>query len=71
MDSHGYIYIMDFSNERVQKWFPGGNFGVTVAATNMYNPYGMTMDPQGNIVIADTSYQRIILFGLLCRKFCF
>lgn len=47
------------------------NFGVTVATTNMNNPYGMTMNPFGNIVVADSSYQRIISFGLMCRKFHF
>ncbi|CAM4911172.1 unnamed protein product [Rotaria socialis] len=66
LDSYGYLYIMDFNNQRVQKWLPGANFGVTVATTTMSNPYGMTMDPFGNIVVADSSYQRIISFGLMC-----
>ncbi|CAF4187236.1 unnamed protein product, partial [Rotaria magnacalcarata] len=61
-DSNGYLYVMDFNNERIQKWFPGANFGVTVAAANMYNPYGMTINPFGNIVVADTSYHRVISF---------
>ncbi|CAF5031402.1 unnamed protein product, partial [Rotaria sp. Silwood1] len=65
-DIYGYIYIMDFTNERIQKWFPGAPFGVTVAATNMYYPYGMTMDPFGNLIIADTYYHRVISFGLTC-----
>ncbi|CAF4467175.1 unnamed protein product, partial [Rotaria sp. Silwood2] len=66
LDIYGYIYIMDFSNERIQKWFPGAPFGVTVAATNMYNPYGMTMDPFGNLIVADTYYHRVISFSLTC-----
>ncbi len=59
---------MDYSNNRVQKWYPGAVYGVTVASATMSNPYGMKIDPAGNIVVADTYYQRIILFGLTCRK---
>ncbi|CAF1082804.1 unnamed protein product [Rotaria sordida] len=66
LDIYGYIYVMDFNNERIQKWFPGASFGFTVAATNMYNPYGMTMDPHGNLIVADTSYHRIISFSPTC-----
>jgi len=62
---------MDFNNDRVQKWYPGANYGVTVAATPMYYPYGMEFDRLGNIVIADTSYQRVISFGITCRKLSF
>ena len=68
MDPYGYLYIMDFSNERVQRWWPGANYGVTVAAANMYNPYGMAFDTLGNIFVADTSYHRVISFGMTCRK---
>jgi len=70
-DAYGYMYIMDFGNERIQKWLPGANYGTTVAAANMYNPYGMRIDPVGNIFVADSSYQRIISFGLTCRKFLY
>lgn len=63
------MYVMDFSNNRVQKWYPGATFGITVAAATMSNPYGMSMDSVGNIAIADTYYHRVIRFGLLCRKF--
>ena len=63
------MYVMDYNNDRVQKWFPGASYGVTVAAVNMYNPYGMKLDPVGNVYVADTSYHRIISFNLNCRKF--
>jgi hypothetical protein len=68
IDTYGYIYIMDFGNSRVQKWYPGGVYGTTVASATMSNPYGMNMDTMGNIYVADTSYQRILLFAVTCRK---
>jgi len=67
-DPYGYMYIMDYGNARVQKWYPGASYGVTVASGTMNNPIGMRIDHVGNIVIADTSYDRIISFGLTCRK---
>ena len=59
---------MDYGNDRVQKWYPGASYGVTVAATTMYNPYRMKFDRLGNIVICDTDYHRVIQFSLTCRK---
>ncbi|CAF0947181.1 unnamed protein product [Rotaria sordida] len=66
LDIYGYIYVMDFTNERIQKWLPNAPFGVTVAAANMYNPYGMTMDSHGNLIVADTSYHRVLSFSVMC-----
>ena len=68
-DAHGYMYIMDFSNNRIQKWYPGAAYGFTMAASTMSNPYGMTMDSSGNFYVADTSYHRVQFFGLTCRMY--
>ena len=70
-DPYGYMYVLDTGNSRVQKWYPGGNFGITVAATTMYNTYGMQIDHFGNIAIADTYNYRILSFGISCRKLSF
>jgi hypothetical protein len=67
-DQYGYMYVLDYTNDRVQKWFPGGSFGTTVAATLLGNPRGMRFDRSGNIVIADTAYHRVVSFGMICRK---
>ena len=67
-DQYGYMYIMDAGNDRVQKWWPGGTYGVTVAKTTMATPHGLKFDRQSNLVIADTSYHRVISFAMLCRK---
>ncbi len=52
----------------MQKWFPGASYGTTVISATMSSPSGMNIDLLGNLVIADTSYQRILSFGLTCRK---
>ena len=62
------MYVLDSSNDRVQKWMPGASFGITVAATTLASPLGMQFDTLGNLVIADTSYHRILSFGIVCRK---
>lgn len=69
LDSYGFMYILDYANDRVQKWFPGASFGTTVAATNLGNPHSMRFDRTGNIIIADTTYDRILSFAMTCRKF--
>ena len=68
LDIFGFIYIMDYSNNRVQRWVPGATFGTTVAAAPMSGPIGMSFDRVGNIFVADTSNQRVISFSLTCRK---
>ncbi|CAF1116879.1 unnamed protein product [Rotaria sordida] len=67
MDSYGYIYIMDSGNGRVQKWWPGAPYGITVAAsTTLVSAYGLALDPYGNIIVADTTNHRVVRFNLLC-----
>lgn len=59
---------MDTGNGRVQKWWPGAAYGMTVVVASMSTPYGLTFDNSGNIVIADTFNHRVITFGMSCRK---
>ncbi|CAF4815581.1 unnamed protein product, partial [Rotaria sp. Silwood1] len=66
MDPYGYLYILDFNNDRVQKWYPGAPYGTTVVSTSMYSPHAMQFDPYGNLVISDTSNHRVISFNMLC-----
>lgn len=68
IDQFGFLYILDFSNQRVQRWTQGATFGTTIVAAPMSNPYGMDFDRVGNIYIADTSNQRVLSFSLTCRK---
>lgn len=68
-DQYGYMYLLDAGNSRIQKWLPGMTYGVTVVASAMSTPLGMTFDLSNNIIVADTSYHRIISFNTFCRKF--
>lgn len=69
LDTFGFIYILDTSNSRVQKWYPGDPFGVTILAATMNGPMGMSLDYSNNLLIADTSYHRVLSFQVQCRKF--
>lgn len=68
-DQYGFMYILDAGNSRIQQWLPGNNYGVTVIAATMSTPLGMTFDLSNNIVIADTSYQRIMSYNTFCGKY--
>ena len=68
-DQRGYLYIMDSANTRIQRWTPGGTYGVTVAqSSTMSSPRGMRFDSMGNILIADYGMHRIVSFAISCRK---
>ncbi|CAF5040141.1 unnamed protein product, partial [Rotaria sp. Silwood1] len=65
-DQHNYLYILDSGNSRIQRWIPGATYGVTVAATTMSSPRGLTFDGNGNMIVADNSNHRIISFAMYC-----
>lgn len=67
-DQYGYMYILDGGNSRIQKWLPGMTFGVTIISATMSTPLGMQFDFSNNLIMADTSNQRIISFSIICRK---
>lgn len=63
------MYIMDSGNERIQRWWPGSTYGMTVASsTSLYNPRGLVIDALGNLVLADYSYHRVVSFPGGCGK---
>ncbi|CAF1544577.1 unnamed protein product, partial [Rotaria sordida] len=66
LDQYGYVYILDYNNNRIQKWFPGALYGTTVISASFYNPCGMQFDRLNNLVVADTYYHRIVSFGVFC-----
>ena len=73
VDTEGDLFIADESNSRIRKVTPGGV--ITTAAGNgtpgysgdggqatsaqLNFPYGVAVDPQGNLYVADTSNYRI------------
>lgn len=62
------MFVLDSSNNRVQRWWPGGAFGTTVLQATLSNALGMSLDRAGTLYIADTGYQRILSFPVWCRK---
>ena len=68
MDQFGFLYILDYSNSRLQKWYPGASYGSTVVSGTMNLPIGFRFDRLGNLIVADTSNYRAISYSLLCRK---
>lgn len=68
-DPYGYMYIMDYSNSRVVKWYPGSDYGRTLISGSFSNPIGLQFDRLNNLVMADMSYHRILSFAVSCRMF--
>lgn len=68
VDRFGFLYILDTGNSRLQKWWPGANFGTTVLGSVLNTPYGLQMDNRGNMIITDTLNLRVISLGFTCRK---
>ncbi|CAF4169007.1 unnamed protein product [Rotaria sp. Silwood2] len=66
LDQYGYLYILDYGNARIQKWFPGAPYGATVVSASFYNPCGMQFDLLNNLVVADTYHHQILSFGVFC-----
>lgn len=70
VDQTGNLFISDLENERVTKWAPGATSGVTVAGdpggqvgsdlAHLDAPYGITMDCNGDLIIADAGNNRVL-----------
>ncbi|CAF3039731.1 unnamed protein product [Rotaria sp. Silwood2] len=60
------MYILDAGNDRIQRWWPGSTYGVTVAAATLSSPRGIAFDPSGNLIVADYSSHRVVLFPVAC-----
>ena len=69
MDTNGFLYILDSANNRIQRWWPRASYGMTVAASAFSTPYGMMLDPRGNLVVTDTFNLRVLSFSMTCRMF--
>ncbi|MEA2458991.1 MAG: tripartite motif-containing protein 71 [Thermoleophilaceae bacterium] len=68
LDAAGNAYIVDTSNQRVQKFTSTGAFitkwGSAGSADGQFNnPRGITVDPSGNVLVADRDNQRIQRFS--------
>ena len=68
LDQYDNIYIMDATNNRIQRWRQGATYGVTLVSATMSSPRGIAIDGSGNLLVADSNYDRILLFPVYCRK---
>lgn len=70
VDNVGYIYVTEFTGNRVQKFAPDGTSVLTWNGTEssipaFRNPVGINVTPDGNLVVTDWgpgSGQRVLLF---------
>ncbi|CAF4132309.1 unnamed protein product [Adineta steineri] len=73
IDNNNTLYICDYDNNRVQRWFQGGATGVTVAgsstgtqgstSTLLRNPIDLTFDENGFMYVVDSNNNRVQRFA--------
>lgn len=67
VDAFGRIYISDYFNNRIQKWIPGMQYGMTIAGGRgagetpgrLSNPSGVCMSEAGELYVADEGNNRV------------
>ena len=77
-DETGVIYVIDTSNNRVQRWKPFASAGETIAggmgtgnATNqLEKPADLAFDMQGNLYVMDMNNNRVQMFALIDNRPC-
>ena len=68
VDQQGYVYVVEYENDRVQKFRPDGSFirmwGRSGKDHGQFaNPAAVAVDSKGNVYVVDSSNDRIQKFG--------
>ncbi|WP_319641651.1 NHL repeat-containing protein [Methanovulcanius yangii] len=63
VDSSGYVYVLDHSEQRVQKFTSDGTFVSKLKYGDFWGAKGIAVDDDGNIYICDTENNRIQKFA--------
>jgi hypothetical protein len=63
LDSAGNIFIADLNNNRIQMWYPGFSFGITVASGISW-PLDVSVDRVGNIYAVDDLGDRVKMWAI-------
>jgi DNA-binding beta-propeller fold protein YncE len=63
-DPRGFLYVVD-KTARIQKFDAAGKFllGWSTPECEKGRPTGLTVDPQGDLLVADTHYHRILRYS--------
>lgn len=68
LDSEGNMYIVDYSNNRIQKLSPGGEYISTIGREgqgpgDLSRPYSIDIDSDDNLYVLDSRNRRIQIFN--------
>jgi sugar lactone lactonase YvrE len=77
LDQNGYMYIVDYGNNRIVRWILGSTSGILVAGiisrgnlpSQLNDPNSIRVDSTGAVIVADTNNNRIQKFPVICSKF--
>lgn len=67
VDGQGFIYTVEYSTHRVQKWTPAGIWVATWGGPGrkvgqLANPWGLSVAKDGTVYVADTENHRVQVF---------
>ncbi len=76
IDREETVYVSDYFNHRVMKWYKGANEGIVVAGgqgegnslNQLDRPQGLVVNEVGDVYVTDCGNHRIMCWSLGCRE---